>query len=127
MLPFIKNLALTAVDGVIKAEPAFAGEVLAYLENNAAPAVEQYVLTKVPALLAKLQAQLQASAPAPANVIPLPAAASPAPGPATPDSPAASVSGATAGQETASTVTAPPVAAPATALGTADQPRKGGA
>ena len=55
MLAFVKQLALQAVNAAIAAEPAFAAEVITTLEKNALPAVENYVSSKLPALLSRAQ------------------------------------------------------------------------
>ncbi len=125
MIPFIKTWALMALEKVIEAEPAIAGEVITWLESKAGPQMEQYALTKIPALLAKVQAavsgaqsQQQQQLPLPTNVVPLAGPTPSAPG--STSSPAGSASGASP-QDAAP---APAVKAPA--AGTPDQPRRGG-
>ncbi len=95
VLPFVKNLALSAVSEIVKVEPTFANELIGWLETNAGPALSTYVTNKaapaVAASLANIEAKLNAlivppaAAPAPAsppgvppNVVPLPGAAAPA-------------------------------------------------
>jgi hypothetical protein len=113
MLPFIKGLAMHALDTVIQDEPAFAADVLNYLKETAGPELESWLENQQN----KLESAPQQPQQVPGNVVPLPE--TPPPG-ASNGSPAASKS-----EPDGSTPspTPPPSAPPVDAAVT---PRRGG-
>lgn len=82
MNAFVKSLVLKGIDEVIAVEPAFAGEVVSYLQNKGLPALETLAMAKLPQVLAKIQTSLEngeAAQPVTITVMPPPVANAPAP------------------------------------------------